>query len=135
MFRALPVTGNDRNTYHATISTFAYVLKKSLGEYLVWGGRDWAPRFDHWKKKTRQWRKRRQVKITNFKFPYSVNNRAVQQLIDLLISDDPEVDDLREAEVPQEVEEKLKVRDQEEEKEIENFQKEADKENTLWFLF
>ena len=86
-------------------------------------------------KKTRQWRKRRQVKITNFKFPYSVNNRAVQQLIDLLISDDPEVDDLREAEVPQEVEEKLKVRDQEEEKEIENFQKEADKENTLWFFF
>ena len=87
------------------------------------------------KEKTRQWRKRRQVKITNFKFPCSVNNRAVQQLIDLLISDDPEVDDLREAEVPQEVEEKLKVRDQEEEKEIENFQKEADKENTLWFLF
>ena len=48
----------------------------------------------------------------------------------MLISDDPEVDDLREAEVPKEVEEKLKVRDQEEEKEIENFQKEADKENT-----
>ena len=65
----------------------------------------------------------------SFKFPDSVNNRAVQQLIDLLISDDPEVDDFREAEVPQEVEEKLKVRDQEEEKEIENFQKEADKEN------
>ena len=52
-FRALPVTGSDRNPYQATISTFVFASKNSLGEYLVWGGRDWAPRLDHWKK-TRQ---------------------------------------------------------------------------------
>ena len=45
-FRALPVTGSDRNPYQATISTFVYALKKSLGEYLVWGGCDRAPRLD-----------------------------------------------------------------------------------------
>ena len=39
-FRALPVTGSDRNPYQATISTFLYALKKRLGKYLVWGGRD-----------------------------------------------------------------------------------------------
>ena len=33
------------------MSTFVFVLEKSLGEYLVWGGRDGAPRFYHWKKK------------------------------------------------------------------------------------
>ena len=49
-FRALPVTGSDRNPYQATISTFVYALKKSLGEYLVWGGCDRAPRLDPWKK-------------------------------------------------------------------------------------
>ena len=49
-FRALPVTGSDRNPYQATISTFLYALKKRLGKYLVWGGRDWAPRFRSMKK-------------------------------------------------------------------------------------
>ena len=44
------VTGSDRNPYQATISTFVYALKKSLGEYLVWGGRDGAPRFRSLKK-------------------------------------------------------------------------------------
>ena len=50
-FRALPVTGSDRNPYQATILTFVYALKKSLGGYLVWGGRDGAPRFRSLKKK------------------------------------------------------------------------------------
>ena len=43
--RALPLTGSDRNPYHATISTFVYALKKSLDKYLVRGVRDGAPRF------------------------------------------------------------------------------------------
>ena len=51
-------------------------------------------------------------------------------MIDLLISDDPEVEDLREAEVPENVEEKLKIRDKEEEQEIENYKKESNKENS-----
>ena len=38
--RALPVTGNDRNPYQATISTFLYALKKRLSKYLAWSGRD-----------------------------------------------------------------------------------------------
>ena len=50
-FRALPVTGSDGNPYQATISTFLYALKKRLGKYLVWDGRDWAPRFFWMKKK------------------------------------------------------------------------------------
>ena len=45
VFRALPVTGSFRNLYQATIQTFVYALKQSLGKYLVWGGRDGAPRF------------------------------------------------------------------------------------------
>ena len=49
--RALPLTGSDRNPYHATISTFVYALKKSLDKYLVRGVRDGAPRFSEWKRK------------------------------------------------------------------------------------
>ena len=50
-FRTLPVTGSDRNPYQATILAFVYALKKILGKYLVWDGRDGAPRFSGWKKK------------------------------------------------------------------------------------
>ena len=39
-FDDFPVTGNDRNPYQATISTFVYALKKRFGKYLVWGRRD-----------------------------------------------------------------------------------------------
>ena len=45
------VTGSDRNPYQATISTFLSALKKRLGKYLVWGGRDGASRFASTKKK------------------------------------------------------------------------------------
>ena len=48
-FRAFSVAGSDQNPYQATILTFFYALKKSLGEYLVWSGRDRAPRLDPWK--------------------------------------------------------------------------------------
>lgn len=53
----------------------------------------------------------------------SANNRAIQQLIDLLIGDDPTADDLRAFEVPEAMEEKLVQRDNEELEAIEKFKK------------
>ena len=51
-FRALPVTASDQNLYRfqPMPSRYVFAFKKSLGEYLVWGGRDGAPRFYDWKK-------------------------------------------------------------------------------------
>ena len=51
----------------------------------------------------------------------SENNRAIQQLIDLLIGDDPTTDDLRTFTVPTEYEEKMHKRDTEELETIKNF--------------
>ena len=53
----------------------------------------------------------------------SENNRAIQQLIDLLIGDDPETDDLRETEVPDAHRERLEKLDAQDAKDIEEYQK------------
>ena len=50
IFWALPVTGSDRKPHQVTISTFVYALIKVLGKYLVWGGRDGAPKYVSMKK-------------------------------------------------------------------------------------
>jgi len=53
----------------------------------------------------------------------SENNRAIQQLIDLLIGDDPDVSELSKVEVPEELKEKLEQTDKEELERIEKYKR------------
>ena len=51
VFRALPVTGSDRNLYQATISTFVYALKKKVWVNILPGAAVMErPDFLNWKK-------------------------------------------------------------------------------------
>merc|ERR1712062_852097 len=51
-------------------------------------------------------------------------NRKIQQVIDVLISDDNEVEDIRsDTQIPENVQKKLSEQDEEEKKEIEDFEK------------
>jgi len=53
----------------------------------------------------------------------SENNRAIQQLIDLLIGDDPDVSELSKVEVPDDLKKKLEQTDKEELERIEKYKR------------
>lgn len=61
-------------------------------------------------------------------------NRKIQQVIDVLIGDEQEIEDVSEIEIPKDVEEKLKEQDEQELKEIREYEEnpsKVDEEETL----
>ena len=61
-------------------------------------------------------------------------NRKIQQVIDVLIGDEQEIENVSEIEIPKDVEEKLKEQDEQELKEIREYEEnpsKVDEEETL----